>query len=359
MTGNILARGTLYLIAAQVIFSACNYAIHFWLGRRLTPDIYGICGVVLSFLVVLSMPLQSGALKAVSKYTAENEKLAGQIKNTGIRFQVILALLIFAVFFPAADLIAKLLRDPGLTPYLRLVALFVPIYGIAAVYVGVLNGIRSFKEQAKTSVVYSVSRIAAVFIFIALGYKIYGLLGAYFLGAAISLFTARYYCNLKVSPAEGDFRLGRISSFAVPIILFTSALTLMVNLDLFFVKALLKDAAQTGFYTSASVLAKIPYIALSAFSVTLFPSIARSAASGKENIDLTRKYIRQSLRYISILLIPISLLVSATSGQIVSLIYTDRYLAACQPLSILIFGLTGLSVFIILTTIISASGRPI
>ena len=58
------------------------------------------------------------------------------------------------------------------------------------------------------------------------------------------------------------------------------------------------------------------------------------------------------------LLIPGTLLVSATAGNLISLVYTARYINAAPSLSIVIFGLTLLSVFVILTTIITASGKP-
>jgi stage V sporulation protein B len=59
-----------------------------------------------------------------------------------------------------------------------------------------------------------------------------------------------------------------------------------------------------------------------------------------------------------LLLIPGALLVSATSNNLISLVYTARYVDAAPSLSILIFGLTFLSIFVILTTIITASGKP-
>ena len=67
---------------------------------------------------------------------------------------------------------------------------------------------------------------------------------------------------------------------------------------------------------------------------------------------------QKQIRYLLLLLIPGALLVSATSKNLISLAYTVRYIYAASSLSILIFGLTFLSVFVILTTIITASGKP-
>ena len=57
-------------------------------------------------------------------------------------------------------------------------------------------------------------------------------------------------------------------------------------------------------------------------------------------------------------LIPIILLVSATSESLVSLFYSSTYLPASPPLSILVFGVGFFTILSIMTTIITASGRP-
>ena len=87
--------------------------------------------------------------------------------------------------------------------------------------------------------------------------------------------------------------------------------TNLMNIDLLFVKAMVIDNAKTGFYTSATTLARTPYFIFIALSATLLPSISKSIANN--DFKLTNKYINQSLRYLLLLLIPGTLLVSATS----------------------------------------------
>ena len=64
------------------------------------------------------------------------------------------------------------------------------------------------------------------------------------------------------------------------------------------------------------------------------------------------------MRYLLMFLIPLILLVSATSESLVSLFYSSAYLPASPPLSILVFGLGFFTILSIMTTIITASGRP-
>ena len=69
---------------------------------------------------------------------------------------------------------------------------------------------------------------------------------------------------------------------------------------------------------------------------------------------------QKQIIYLLLLLILGALLVSATSKNLISLVYTARYVDAAPSLSIsiLTLGLTFLTLFVILTTIITASGKP-
>lgn len=356
----VLAKGTIYLMSAQLVFLISGYAIHFGLGRYLGPGLYGTFGIVLSLLTICRVLVEPGTVRAISKYTAERKELAVAIKNQAMKIQIILAFIIFASLFVLAPAIANLLKDSTLIPYVRFVAFFIPVSSLYAIYFGLLNGIRAFGKQAAVSIIYDAVKVLAVFTLVYLGFELYGAIGGYLIAGVASLIMARHYWISKDSKngeVTANFQMSKIVKFAVPIILFSLAFNLVISLDLFFVKAILKEKAQVGFYTSAATLSKVPYFIFLALGETLFPSIAKSTSS-KGDEELTRKYINQSLRYALMFLVPCAFIISATSQNLISLVYTETYLAAVAPLSILIFGLTFLSLFIILTTVITASGKP-
>jgi O-antigen/teichoic acid export membrane protein len=129
-----------------------------------------------------------------------------------------------------------------------------------------------------------------------------------------------------------------------------------MSLDLFCVKALVGDDAQTGFYTSAVALAKTPYFIFLGLTSTLFPSLSKSIADS--NKELTMSYINQALRFLSLLAIPLVFLVIATSQNLILLAFSHTYLPAAPLLSILIIGLTFFTFFITLSTIMIADNKP-
>ena len=73
-----------------------------------------------------------------------------------------------------APLIADKLNDPSLVNYIRLLAFIIPVMALYSVYEGHLNGVRAFGKQAKTRIVYSLTKVFAVFALVFIGLKING-----------------------------------------------------------------------------------------------------------------------------------------------------------------------------------------
>ena len=350
----ILGRGTLYLMGAQVVLMGTGYVMHFVLGRSLGPELYGIFGVVLYLTLMLREIFLPGFSQAVSKYTAENNKLAFPIIIQGIKIQLILSFFIFCLYIALSGFIAKSLGDMRLVPYLRLSAFIIPLYGIYSVFCGSLNGLRKFKIQSLIWASRGIARAGLVIALVLLGFSVGGAVFGLVLAAVVMMFIAWYLGRLD--SVAGKFETSKLIGFGVPIILYSSALFLLLDVDLLFVKGLLSENAAVGFYTSAKTLARVPYFIFNALSHSLFPSISRSFSVN--DIALTKKYINQSLRYTSMILLPIAFIVSGTAGNLVRTVYSSEFAGAGTPLSILIFGISVFSVFMIMSTIIMAIGRP-
>jgi len=348
-----VAKGTMYLMVSQLVFMLSGYVIHFGLGRYLGPEAYGIFGVVIYLMTTVNLILTSGFPSAASKYIAEKNNV-GSIMRVSKKINIILSILVFIVYLSLSKNIALIFNDISLLPYIRMTALGIPFYTFYTLYGGFLNGFRLFDKQAIIQVISSVSKVFFAFFLVLFGFEIYGAVGAYIIAAFIGFIIAYHYTpKIKMN---GDFPARKLINFAIPITLYSVGLTLLMNIDLFSIKALLGSSIETGFYTSATTIARVPFFLLSALAATLFPSI--SFSTSKNDKALTSRYITTSLRYMLILLVPILFIASSTSDSLVSLLYSSSYIEAGLPLSILIFGLGFLAVFNVLSTIISASGKP-
>jgi stage V sporulation protein B len=351
-----MAKGTLYLIISSLVFSLSGYAIHFWLGRYLGPAEYGIFGIVLYLMSTVNLFITSGIPQGASKYIAEDHSRTGSIIRDANRIQLVFCAILFGLYFGLSGVIAGLFNDPSLTPYIRISALAIPVYALFSIYSGgYLNGLRKFSRQAVASIGNSIVKIGVVFALVLLGFGVGGAIAGYIIAALFGFVLAWKFLN-PVKKSKSNFGWKKLVEFGIPATLFTATFFLLMNIDLFMVKAIGGSEVETGYYTSATTISRVPYFLFSGLAMTLLPSISRSTSSG--NTELTRSYIRQSMRYMLMALIPGVLLISATSTDLLILVYSSLYVEAAGPLSILVFGLGLLSVFFVLANVIMGSGRP-
>jgi stage V sporulation protein B len=351
-----MAKGTIYLIIANVVFSIAGYIIHFGLGRYLGPVEYGTFGVVLNLMTIVNLFMTSGIPLSASKYIAEDNAKTGYVIREANRVQMAFGALIFVLYLSLAGVIASLLRDSSLTPYIRISALAIPAYALYSIYnAGYLNGLRKFGRQAIAISGVSLAKVAATFILVFVGFGIYGAIAGYVFGALVGFLIAWRFIG-AVSKSETSFGWRRLITFGVPTTAFAVVFYLLLSIGLLMVKAMESGGVEVGYYTAANNVANISYFLFIGLATSLFPSISKATASN--HTELTRSYIRQSIRYMLMLLVPIALLINATSADLLTLVYSRQYIEAANPLSVLVFGIGLLSTFYILANIIMGSGKP-
>jgi O-antigen/teichoic acid export membrane protein len=351
-----MAKGTLYLMIANGLFALVGYIIHFWLGRSLGPVEYGTFGVVLALMTTIDLLITSGIPRSAAKYIAEDYSTVGNIIRDANRIQLVFCSLLFVLYFGLAGVIADLLNDPSLTPYIRISALAIPTYGFYSVYsTGYLNGLRKFGKQAISTTGVSLAKVSLVLILVLIGFGVKGAIIGYASSALIGFLLAwRFLGSLRKSKATFGWRT--LVVFGIPATLFAAMFFLLISIDLFAVKAIGRGEAEVGYYTSAATISKVPYYLFAGLAMTLLPSISR--ATSANDIELTNSYIKQSMRYMLMLLIPGVLLISATSADLLALVYSSMYMQAASSLSVLVFGTGLLSMFFVLAHIIMGSGKP-
>jgi O-antigen/teichoic acid export membrane protein len=160
----------------------------------------------------------------------------------------------------------------------------------------------------------------------------------------------------KKAKPSGKFDWKKLADFAWPVIIFSVAISFLISADLFSVKSLLGQNTETGYYNAATTIARVPYTILGVVCSALFPIISGTMAR-KEKAK-TKMYIKETLRYVLMILMPLTLLVAATSKDIINILYTEEYISASGPLSILMVGFLFLTVFSIFASVVCAEGKP-
>jgi O-antigen/teichoic acid export membrane protein len=348
-----MARGTILLMMATVLFIGSGYIIHLVMARVISADEYGRFGVLLAMLQVIQVFLLKGIPDSVNKYVAEGRDTA-QIKSIAIRTQGMFSIGICVLLILAAPFISDLLNDRDMAPFIMMIALIIPIRAIFSVYSGYVRGMRRFRDAGFLSNVNSASRVLFVLLFLGLGLGIQGAIGGYIAAAILSLFMGYRY---SMGDIEGpDVTSSEVVHFGLPIIIYSACYLAIMNIDLLIAKALVSNPDSIGHYTAARLLASLILSATMALQLTLFPSISQSVS--RDDHVQTRNYINGSMRYVLMALVPLSILLGIFSEQILTFLFPSEYSAGADSLSILGTAISFIAILILFGTILNGAGHP-
>ncbi|MDP2974354.1 MAG: polysaccharide biosynthesis C-terminal domain-containing protein, partial [Candidatus Diapherotrites archaeon] len=218
-------------------------------------------------------------------------------------------------------------------------------------------GLNLFVTQSKLRAFYAALKL--VFI-VALAY-LNGLAGAiagFVLASFVSMLAGFFLTRGKTQQKAAAFNYGKFAAFMAPIFLFSIILDLLISIDLFAVKALSGEQSGllAGYYAAAATIAKIFPMVISAIAFAVFPLV--SAATSQRNLQKTRFYISNTMRYCLLIIAPVAFLFASTPAELISLIYAEKYLPGAAPLPILCFAFAIYTLFIVEATIIAAANRP-
>ena len=361
-----LARGTLLVLAGQASFVLAGYALHFFMSRSLDAATFGSYAVILSLLVWTESILETGVPWAVRKLLPADPRSAPSILRAGLRWQMIVATVLYVAATLAVPWLTGALRGPDLAFYLRVALVDILFMALYTFHRAVLNALRLFAAQGTSMAAYALSKLASSVLLVQAGFSLGGALIGNVLGSLLG-WVATYALVRRVAPpglralggpagqAPRDYGGREILAFAGPTVWFTLASTFLTSIGLVSVKAWVADGAQVGYYAAAAYMANAPTLLLVAFSWTLFPHLSASIAAGDQ--AATRAYIRSAVRYLAMALVPGTLLVLGTAAHLIPLVYPGSYSAGAPLLNLLIISTGFYSLYIVFANAILAEGK--
>lgn len=367
---NNLAKSTLWLVISEIIFNLSGYVIHSFVGRILGPADYGRYGLVVTLTTMVIILIGNGIPTAMAKYISEifetNPRLALVIKKKAIILQSILIGAVTVIFFFSAPIISSILGDPSLTSLFRISTLIIPAFAMASFYFSYYTGLHKFNVQSILKTLRSVLKVLAI-VGLAYAFRVPGSIVGYALAAfsvfliAFTLDRFKYTRELEKAAKSQNLALAsrfetkKLINYAWQIILFFLAYELLISIDLYLVKGILRDDYLTGIYNASLTVGRIPYYIFYALTIMLLPVVSKTTA--ENNQAETNLIISQSMRLMTILLVPSVILMSEFSRPIIKIFYSAKYIDAAFPMSILAYGVGFLTIFYVMSFVLNGAGK--
>jgi stage V sporulation protein B len=360
-----LGTGGISIGFAKLFFLIAGYTVSIYLTQLVSPATYGDYNVLSQLITIPNMVLIQTLLFAVSRPMSA-EFAAGLpsydgLRRRGFRVAALFGGLVAAVLFFGAGPIADYFwQDPALADPLRIVAPIPLIYAVYAVNVGTLNAIRRFQLQATLDIVMAATKAALIIGAAALGFGLTHILGGFTLASllAFALSVAFVIWSRPKGSGAGAGPLPPMARFALVLAAFTAGVNLLQGFDLFVLKRLAitpeMDAA-FGFYSSAALIARVPYSMMNAVSLVMFPLIATLHASNDQQ-EISR-YVGATARVSVLLLAFMSSVGASAAPEVQRLLFPAAYASAADELRLLVWGLSGYSLTITAAWIFNSAHR--
>lgn len=150
---NKAVKGVGWSFADNMMNQGITFLVGLVLARLLTPEEYGLIGIITIFIAVFNSIVDSGFSNALIR-----KKDAKDIDyNTVFITNMVLSVVLFAIMFLSAPFIARFFDQPQLTPLTKAMSSVVIINAFAIIQRTILVKKVDFKTQTKVSLITSVT----------------------------------------------------------------------------------------------------------------------------------------------------------------------------------------------------------
>lgn len=344
-------RGSLWLMGGKTWFVISAFLLYSGLSRILTPEEFGSYSLIVNLVSIFNMVLITTTLQSVSKFTALQDP--EKVKRQALCFLVLLGGVLAAASFFSAPAVARLLKDPPMAMPLRFAAFIMFFYGIYAVFIGSLNGLKKFTQQALFDGSYSTVRLVCILGLAHFTGTVQGAVWGFLLASVLIVAAAAGIVGTGKPGKAFEWR--EFLGFSVFLIGFYMLSNAMTSADLFMLKSAGHTAEGPGYYSAALTIARIPYMVLTALNLAVFPMVSGHASRPS---DETARLVEKGFLGCLLLALVPALLVAADAGGTLRLIYPPAYLSGANALRILAFAYLFFCLFTYTATVLNAASDP-
>jgi len=330
------ARGSLYLFigtASSTFISAISSIIF---GRLLGPDGYGLYTLSLtpaSFLMIASgFGINIGLVKYISTY--HREERYGKIRALvakGILFQLIISLILASSLYLYPGFFSRyIINRPEAQEYVRFTSILLISLILFNTLGRIMIGLNRMERLSLAMVTQSISKLLIGTGLLILGYGVYGAVvgysTGYFIGMVVGAIMLIYLLKGRDEvDNDDDIGLTGLIKYGFPVYLGGVTVPLLGTYRNYLMSLYVSNT-EIGWFRAAINLAAAMAIFINPITSTLFSSFSR--LDKDRELHIIKELYRRSVKYVSIVLLPILLYLFVMARETLILLYGSGYAAA-------------------------------
>lgn len=299
-----------------------SFVISIVLARLLLPSDYGIIAIVLVFIGIANVIIDGGLNTAlIQKKTADRTDF-----STIFWFCLFIAVILYAVLFLTAPLIAAFYKNDLLTPVLRVLGYNVFFNSFNSIQRAYVSRNMLFKESFYINSVAIVVSGAVGVIMAYKGFGVWALVGQYIISTLVCCVLMCFFISWRPTFEFSFDRFKGLFDFGWKIFLTNFIIAIYDNVRSLVIGKMYKPAV-LGFFDRGRTLSNLFMSNISA-SVTavLLPALSEE----QDNRERVRQMLFRSLQVTYLFVAPLLVFFFFASKEIVLILMTEKWLP-CVP----------------------------
>jgi O-antigen/teichoic acid export membrane protein len=333
-------------VSGMLAFVAINYFYHFAMVRLLPPEAYGVLGVLIGALVIVTVPTAT-IQTIIARETAADAKRGALLFRRYARKSLVYgAALAIAACAAAYFYFAGGSGSESRFIAAALLALSVPLSYATYAALGFLQGKRRVTAFTAFNLAGPAVKVVLAAGLVLAGFGLAGAAGAILLSCLLVLAPLLWFAGkgrqTRHAQSAKNEEAGSLRESVQFVLATNFVTTAFLYFDLFAVTAFL-GASAAALYNVAGITSRVIWYVSTGAVVVLLPHAALLAKEKRETASLNSKKLRRALAIALSFLIPPFAAFALFPAQIIELFYTRAYAAAAAPflllsLAMLFFG---------------------
>jgi O-antigen/teichoic acid export membrane protein len=344
----VSAKGSFHLLWGLVISTVISSVGTVFIARLLGSDLYGLYGIVLIAPTLIGVFRDWGITSAMTRYTAQylSEDRASEVRNvliSGIIFEIFLGMALSAVSFALSGyLAANMFHRPEITSLIQIASISILATGLINASTATFTGIEKMELNSIMLIFQSIIKTTLMITLVILGLGTSGAILGYTVGVVIAgligiVLVWTQYKNLpKLSKVGLEIKayIRTMLSYGVPL-----SLSVIISgfqgqfytflLPIFYVT----DNTAIGNLGVASAFVVLIGFFATPITTMLFPAFSK--LNPQKDKQTLLNVFQFSVKYASLLVLPVSALVMCLAEPAVSTLFGETYSTAPLFLALL------------------------
>lgn len=312
-----MMSGFIWRLLQHVGVQIISFVVSIVLARILTPDDYGVVAMVTVFTTIALVFVNTGFSSAI----IQKKDLTEDDKNTAFYSGLILALVIYAILFFGAPLIAQMYNEPQLVDLVRVMGLIVVIGALYSVQQALIRRKLQFKKSLIIALFGIVTQGAVGIVLANKGFGpwalVYGSVANYAVCAVIAWCVERWYPKFTFSKAS----FKSMFFFSLKMLL-SDLLNSVFNNIRSLIIGVKYSSDNLAYYKRGYEMPSLVMVAVdSSINDVLFPSLSKYQNDWKNGI----RVLRRSMKIAMYVCAPLMFGMVAVAEPFILLLLTEKW----------------------------------